>query len=212
MVNHIEQGNPQQSPYCVLEQNLFCALNQPRLLVPSAAFQHVQLFGKHVMIPFVSCNHLFQSTKAARFLPSQSAVHAFPAFAEFNAALLGGNQQSRQFSSRTRPWVRPVIETVSWQRFEDPHKGRVFLFPPLDEELSIAELSAKRLCCHGGLLSACLNSDVAGPALTSIDRKSTRLNSSHGYISYAVFCLKKKKKLNNTHIMKYVLICRRDIV
>src|SRR5687768_18251977 len=28
-----------------------------------------------------------------------------------------------------------------------------------------------------------------------IDRKSTRLNSSHGYISYAVFCLKKK---NNT--------------
>src|SRR2546422_5032961 len=30
------------------------------------------------------------------------------------------------------------------------------------------------------------------------DRKSTRLNSSHGYISYAVFCLKKKKK--NIHL------------
>src|SRR5687768_17943676 len=30
------------------------------------------------------------------------------------------------------------------------------------------------------------------------DRKSTRLNSSHGYISYAVFCLKKKK--NSTHL------------
>src|SRR2546422_7375128 len=29
------------------------------------------------------------------------------------------------------------------------------------------------------------------------DRKSTRLNSSHGYISYAVFCLKKKKKQDN---------------
>src|SRR2546429_3466806 len=28
------------------------------------------------------------------------------------------------------------------------------------------------------------------------DRKSTRLNSSHGYISYAVFCLKKKKRLH----------------
>src|SRR5687768_17993502 len=27
---------------------------------------------------------------------------------------------------------------------------------------------------------------------SSLDRKSTRLNSSHGYISYAVFCLKKK--------------------
>src|SRR2546422_3451922 len=31
----------------------------------------------------------------------------------------------------------------------------------------------------------------------SRDRKSTRLNSSHGYISYAVFCLKKKKKDHN---------------
>src|SRR3989449_7266723 len=30
--------------------------------------------------------------------------------------------------------------------------------------------------------------------LTAPDRKSTRLNSSHGYISYAVFCLKKKKE------------------
>src|SRR3989449_3541335 len=29
------------------------------------------------------------------------------------------------------------------------------------------------------------------------DRKSTRLNSSHGYISYAVFCLKKKKNKDN---------------
>src|SRR2546429_2704616 len=36
------------------------------------------------------------------------------------------------------------------------------------------------------------------------DRKSTRLNSSHGYISYAVFCLKKKKK-------KQLLILRRII-
>src|SRR5256884_2972951 len=31
------------------------------------------------------------------------------------------------------------------------------------------------------------------------DRKSTRLNSSHGYISYAVFCLKKKKKKNKKY-------------
>src|SRR2546422_8143016 len=32
------------------------------------------------------------------------------------------------------------------------------------------------------------------------DRKSTRLNSSHGYISYAVFCLKKKKRKLTTSI------------
>src|SRR5687768_17671287 len=34
-------------------------------------------------------------------------------------------------------------------------------------------------------------------ASAALDRKSTRLNSSHGYISYAVFCLKKKK--SQTH-------------
>src|SRR2546422_10777286 len=34
----------------------------------------------------------------------------------------------------------------------------------------------------------------------ALDRKSTRLNSSHGYISYAVFCLKKKKKNNKKRI------------
>src|SRR2546422_2072763 len=43
-----------------------------------------------------------------------------------------------------------------------------------------------------------------------LDRKSTRLNSSHGYISYAVFCLKKKKTslplthtLNSFETLKY---------
>src|SRR2546429_4244522 len=34
--------------------------------------------------------------------------------------------------------------------------------------------------------------------LEEADRKSTRLNSSHGYISYAVFCLKKKKNNKRT--------------
>src|SRR2546422_8546871 len=38
---------------------------------------------------------------------------------------------------------------------------------------------------------------VARRGAPLVDRKSTRLNSSHGYISYAVFCLKKKKKTKN---------------
>src|SRR5438477_4286500 len=37
------------------------------------------------------------------------------------------------------------------------------------------------------------------------DRKSTRLNSSHMSISYAVFCLKKKKKLNDRRVIDDVL-------
>src|SRR2546429_1401240 len=35
------------------------------------------------------------------------------------------------------------------------------------------------------------------------DRKSTRLNSSHGYISYAVFCLKKKKNLQDSFLIRF---------
>src|SRR5256885_6086980 len=38
---------------------------------------------------------------------------------------------------------------------------------------------------------------VADPGSHTVDRKSTRLNSSHLVISYAVFCLKKKKKQSN---------------
>src|SRR5256885_10449090 len=41
------------------------------------------------------------------------------------------------------------------------------------------------------------STSVIGP--TSGDRKSTRLNSSHLVISYAVFCLKKKKQYTHTH-------------
>src|SRR2546429_7404404 len=47
-----------------------------------------------------------------------------------------------------------------------------------------------------GLVSVLIKADVQGSAEAlrdALDRKSTRLNSSHGYISYAVFCLKKKQ-------------------
>src|SRR2546422_4786372 len=39
-----------------------------------------------------------------------------------------------------------------------------------------------------------VRSSAKSGIITAGDRKSTRLNSSHGYISYAVFCLKKKNK------------------
>src|SRR5438128_5519162 len=53
----------------------------------------------------------------------------------------------------------------------------------------------------GDAASARRSSDSRGAAIrqpsptTASDRKSTRLNSSHGSISYAVFCLKKKTRL-----------------
>src|SRR3712207_7781020 len=39
--------------------------------------------------------------------------------------------------------------------------------------------------------------------VSPLDRKSTRLNSSHANISYAVFCLKKKKYINTLHVHLY---------
>src|SRR5687768_18366444 len=48
-------------------------------------------------------------------------------------------------------------------------------------------LTALERVLEAGLLHGALAADRLGG-----DRKSTRLNSSHGYISYAVFCLKKK--------------------
>src|SRR5438270_7280904 len=43
------------------------------------------------------------------------------------------------------------------------------------------------------------------PPLSYLDRKSTRLNSSHSQISYAVFCLKKKKKIKNRLRLKIII-------
>src|SRR2546429_2534731 len=47
-------------------------------------------------------------------------------------------------------------------------------------------------------------------APSSADRKSTRLNSSHGYISYAVFCLKKKKN-RHRRLPSWHITSRRSI-
>src|SRR2546422_8271597 len=68
-------------------------------------------------------------------------------------------------------------------------------------------ISAKASCCQlarSGSGSSGRGSGSAGLVTLFLqereraggrgDRKSTRLNSSHGYISYAVFCLKKKKR------------------
>src|SRR2546429_4483156 len=55
------------------------------------------------------------------------------------------------------------------------------------------EISRARAAARFRISRAADEGGRAGRALSQ-DRKSTRLNSSHGYISYAVFCLKKKKR------------------
>src|SRR2546422_1890607 len=81
----------------------------------------------------------------------------------------------------------------------------------------------RSLAAIGADANACLHWLAADrPDLDSVrDRKSTRLNSSHGYISYAVFCLKKKKKTKNesrhhrtapAHQVTTVVIRRRSMM
>src|SRR5258708_31562558 len=53
--------------------------------------------------------------------------------------------------------------------------------------------ATKCLCRFGGRIVVVEQGKIA-PGGMDLDRKSTRLNSSHQIISYAVFCLKKKKK------------------
>src|SRR2546429_1071493 len=72
------------------------------------------------------------------------------------------------------------------------------LFRSPRKDMSMTEHAASRL----RRLASPRRATAASPAgrAVALDRKSTRLNSSHGYISYAVFCLKKKKnhKVNTT--------------
>src|SRR5207248_9324409 len=55
-------------------------------------------------------------------------------------------------------------------------------------------LSAAALLAASGTAAAATDAGAAVPLAASRDRKSTRLNSSHRTISYAVFCLKKKSR------------------
>src|SRR5687768_3471751 len=80
-----------------------------------------------------------------------------------------------------------------WQRWLTPDAlGRV----PLACRCLLVEVEGKKVLCEAGI-GAFFEPNLAeryGVEEPERDRKSTRLNSSHGYISYAVFCLKKKKK------------------
>src|SRR2546429_7346738 len=54
----------------------------------------------------------------------------------------------------------------------------------------------------------CANEDGHFIGFFELDRKSTRLNSSHGYISYAVFCLKKQHLSENLILLTVLIINR----
>src|SRR5688572_33439551 len=69
---------------------------------------------------------------------------------------------------------------------------RSTLFPYTTLFRSVPDGLAELDCRNNRLLKLAL--DEVRSTVAELDRKSTRLNSSHSQISYAVFCLKKKKK------------------
>src|SRR2546422_1354366 len=80
-----------------------------------------------------------------------------------------------------------------------PPRSTLFPYTTLFRSMGRALMSGART----GEMAALVGPSGLWAALAAAgyqDRKSTRLNSSHGYISYAVFCLKKKKKKKNKRI------------
>src|SRR2546422_6751346 len=65
-----------------------------------------------------------------------------------------------------------------------PPRSTLFPYTTLFRSAELFRARGRHMGVPGGLVF---------PSSVVRDRKSTRLNSSHGYISYAVFCLKKKK-------------------
>src|SRR2546429_2404637 len=70
---------------------------------------------------------------------------------------------------------------------------------PHDDRKVLPRACGLSFCgCRDGQRNEYQDGGSCGTAQGKRDRKSTRLNSSHGYISYAVFCLKKKTNLSWT--------------
>src|SRR3989442_5630028 len=72
--------------------------------------------------------------------------------------------------------------------------GTPMVLVPFGAAADAHQLANARAVAEAGAAAVIQESELDGDRVTSIvDRKSTRLNSSHVRISYAVFCLKKKK-------------------
>src|SRR2546430_9867220 len=90
-----------------------------------------------------------------------------------------------------------------------PPRSTLFPYTTLFRSLTRAG-DARRLGIYGFGASAHIIAQVARHQGNE-DRKSTRLNSSHSQISYAVFCLKKKKQMLN-HLPSFAKACRSERV
>src|SRR5207249_5479552 len=93
-----------------------------------------------------------------------------------------------------RTGVRPACLELSADDAPGP-ATMLLVFDGLEGEAALlAARAAKLLATAGGTMLGARDAERQWQERHAIDRKSTRLNSSHVSISYAVFCLKKKKE------------------
>src|SRR5690348_18347774 len=95
-------------------------------------------------------------------------------------------------------------------RFRRPPRSTLFPYTTLFRSLSVlsADVNLSRGSAHrarDGLLQDLGSRRGRGGMVAVQDRKSTRLNSSHPSISYAVFCLKKKNRNSNAVYISYIV-------
>src|SRR2546430_7259053 len=88
-----------------------------------------------------------------------------------------------EFSAEPKRWCFPVAGCVAYRGYFHERRAREF---------------AAALAVRG--FDVAVDGVPAYSTLGRLDRKSTRLNSSHSQISYAVFCLKKKKKTKTSYM------------
>src|SRR2546429_7181782 len=94
-----------------------------------------------------------------------------------------------------RPYCSQVFRQARLgDRIEKSVRSSEFTFPgdPMRLDYSHRRNGTRGFIQSLSVTRAPADAKLLAYTAESIDRKSTRLNSSHGYISYAVFCLKKK--------------------
>src|SRR2546426_2242055 len=97
-----------------------------------------------------------------------------------------------------RPRRALTARSTSWVRLKSGRKGANPSRPPERSEMSTTDWRCSyfiRTRDFGFIMRVQMKYEHRQSV---VDRKSTRLNSSHLVISYAVFCLKKKKKIEST--------------
>ena len=114
---------------------------------------------------------------------SYSILHHRPGVARFNSIMLDDKGQVWEGCPRSQ--LKKITEEF--------HKLKITIKLSFEPEFSIYKKENENLIpiSFDGMFT-----------ISGIDRKSTRLNSSHALISYAVFCLKKKKTNTHTHKQK----------